>query len=162
MNIVTMRTQTDCEVAAIATACGVSWTEAAEAVGWKNLPYSLENPIYGNPWNLYRALVGLGFWKKNVTKDMLMNGTCTPDRTIVLVKKSFTQQHWVVWGGVHHDTKHHMIYWGDKLEPRYLMDHELEKLFVESWPDCAFEVYPANFWQMLWARIKLFFRGNDE
>lgn len=159
MNIVLMKFETDCEVAAIATACGIDYEKAKKALGWRDLPGGLENPIFGNPWNLYRALIVLGFWKKSLEPSDLFTGRAEPGKTILLVKKSFTQQHWVVWGGVN-AFGFHLIYWGDKEQPRYLTTPELESYLVKSWPDCAFTVYKANVWRLMWERLKGFFRGK--
>ena len=71
-----MQHQTDCEVAAIATALGITGKNpktarlAAIAKG--------KNPILGNPWNLYRALVDAGYWKINKTLTQLLKGDYTP------------------------------------------------------------------------------------
>lgn len=152
---VLMRYKTDCEVAAIATACGVDWVTACAALHWRKMPGVLE-VIFANPWNLYKALITLGFWKKNVTLQMLLNGKCEPGKTIVLIKKSFTQQHWVVWAGLD-GFGNHLFFWGDSEKPVKKTPVEVQELFLKSKPNCAFQVYKANFWQLMFAKVQAFF-----
>lgn len=154
MNVVLMRSKTDCEVAALATALGITWEEAQKALDWQRLPKGLENPVFGNPWNLYRALVSLSYWKRNVTLQMLLNGDCEPMKTIVLVKKSFTQQHYVVWGGIDSFGRH-ILYWGDSEKPVLKSVPELTSLYRKSWPNMACQVYKANVFRIMLERFKL-------
>ena len=153
-----MREERDCHVAVIATACQVSYEEAAKALNHIKLG-GLESPVFSNPWNLYRALIKLGFWKKNITWHDIEHGNAKPDETIMLVKNSFLEQHWVVWSGTE---KHivdgaekvfHRLYWGDSVEPVLMTSERLLEMFTTSFPNCAFQVYNANFWSLLWARI---------
>lgn len=156
MNITLMRLYNDCEVAALSIATQKTYEQVESALNRINLPGDLESPIFSNPWNLYRALVKLGFWKMNVTLQMLLNGKCEAGKTIVLVKKSFTQQHWVVWAGID-AFGNHLIYWGDSKTPVKKSPIELQKLFVTSKPNCAFQVYRANFWRLMLARFQAIF-----
>ena len=160
MNIVLMREERDCHVAAIATACQVTYEEAAKALNHVDLPGPLESPIFSNPWNLYRALIKLGFWKKNITWSMLADSQALPDETIVLVKDSQLAQHWIVWGGVQltHDSKRlHRCFWGNSESPVYIEDKRFKEMFLSHWPNCAFQVYKANFWTLLKARVLSWF-----
>ena len=159
--VVLMRYQTDCEVAALATALNITWEEAQKALDWRRLPKGLENPVFGNPINLYRALIGLGYWKQNITLTMLLNGTCTPRKTIVLVKKSFVQQHWVVWAGID-AFGNHLLLWGDNEKPVAKTPVEMRDLFCKSIPNCAFQPYKASAWRILWEKIKAFFGVKSE
>lgn len=159
MNIVLMREERDCHNAAIGTACQVSYEEASKATGHKDLPGPLESPVFSNPWNLYWALIVLGFWKMNVTLQMLLNGKCQPCRTIVLVKKSFTEQHWVVWAGID-GFGNHLFYWGDSERPVKKTPAEVRELFLKSKPNCAFQVYKANFFRLMWERLKALFKRS--
>ena len=163
MNIVLMREERDCHNAVIATACQVSYEEASNATGHKDLPGPLESPIFSNPWNLYRALIKLGFWKKNIVWRDILNGKYEPVKTIVLVKNSLLEQHWIVLG--HREISlsgaaKYECYWGNNVNPRHLDQDELKKLFLSHWPNCAFQVYKANFWTLLWARICNVFRPS--
>lgn len=54
MNLALMRYKSDCEVVAIANACDVAYEQAAKALNWRLLPSGLENPVFGNPWNLLK------------------------------------------------------------------------------------------------------------
>lgn len=155
--IVLMREATDCEVAALATALGITWEQARDLLSWRDLPGPLENPVFGNPWNLYRALIKAGYWKRNVTLTMLLSGDCEPGKTIVLVKKSTAQQHWVVWAGIN-GFGMHMFYWGNSKEPCLKSSTEARKLFTAGAPaNCAFQVYKANFWRLMLARVQSWF-----
>ncbi len=161
MNIVLMKCEggRDCHNAAIGTACQVSYEDANKATGHKDLPGPLESLIFSNPWNLYLSLIKMGFWKMNVTLQMLLNGQCKPGKTIVLVKKSLTQQHWVVWAGID-GFGNHLFYWGDSEKPRTVTASELRELFTTSRPNCAFQVYRASFWRLMWERLKSLFGRN--
>ena len=73
LKIITMQHQTDCEVAAIATALQISYDEAKSALRWQKLPFNANNPIYGNPYNLYIALINLkGALEANKTLTQLL------------------------------------------------------------------------------------------
>lgn len=157
MNIILMKESNDCHNAVIGTACEVSYEAASKAIGHIDLPGPLESPIFSNPWNLYRALIVLGFWKMNVTLQMLLNGDCEPGKTIVLVKKSTTQQHWVVWAGID-GFGMHRFFWGDSATPCLKSPTEVRRLFTVGSPaNCAFQVYRANFWRLMLARLQAIF-----
>jgi len=159
MNITLMRLYNDCEVAALSIATQKTYEQVKSALNRINLPGDLESPIFSNPWNLYRALVKLGFWKMNVTLQMLLNGECEQNTTIVLVKKSFTQQHWIVWAGID-GSGNHRLFWGDSGKPVVKTPAQLSELFLTSSPNCAFQVYKANFFRLMFERIKSFFGGS--
>lgn len=148
---------TDCEVAAIATSTGKTYKESQKALSWRDLWSWLENPFFGNPWNVYLALMRLGFWKKNITLTMLLSGEAEPMKTIVLVhdpKNPFLAQHWVVWGGIT-AAGNHMLFWGDDIRPRLKSDDELKNLFKNGWPNCAFQVYKANVFELWKEKVKI-------
>jgi hypothetical protein len=156
--IILQREPRDCHNAAIGTACGVSYEKVCEATGHKDLPGPLESPVFSNPWNLYLALIRLGFWRKIITWGDLKAGRAKPGKTIVLVKKSLTQQHWVVWGGVQVSAGHvvyHRIYWGDSVNVRLVPENEFKKMFLRKILGdkrliiCAFEVYRISFWELI-------------
>ena len=165
MNIVLMRCEggRDCAVPVTAMTTGVSYEEAAKALNHMDLPGPLESPVFSNPWNLYRALIKLGFWKKNITWNDLEHGRAMPDKTIVLVKDSQLVMHWCLWSGIQLTTDNqilHRVYWGDSVEPRYIPNSRMKELFLNHWPNCAFQVYKANFWTLLWARVRSIFRPS--
>lgn len=157
MNVTLMRLDNDCEVAALSIATQKTYEQVESALNRINLPGDLESPIFSNPWNLYRALIVLGFWKMNVTLQMLLNGDCEPGKTIVLVKKSTTQQHWVVWAGID-GFGMHRFFWGDSATPCLKSPTEVRRLFTVGSPaNCAFQVYRANFWRLMLARLQAIF-----
>jgi len=165
LKIVTMQHQTDCEVAAIATALGITWEESQKLLDWRRLPKGLENPILGNPWNLYRALVDAGYWKINKTLTQLLKGDYTPHKTIVLLhdpKSPIMKQHWVVLGAKRHDHGGFEVFWGDSEAPRFITEKMLKEYFLAGWPNCAFQPYKASAWRILWEKIKAFFRVKSE
>ena len=155
MNIVLMREERDCHNAVIATACQVGYEEASRATNHRKLG-GLESPIFSNPWNMYRAIARLGFWKKNVTWRDILSGRYEPMRTIVLVKNSILEQHWIVLGHrkvALSGSASFQCYWGDSVKPVWIHEDRLKELFLSHWPNCAFQVYKASFWTLLWARI---------
>lgn len=148
---------TDCEVAAIATSTGKSYEESKKALSWRDLWSWLENPVFGNPWNLYLALLRFGFWKKNITLTMLLSGEAEPMKTVVLVhdpKNPLLAQHWVVWGGITVAGNHQLL-WGDDIKPRLKSAQQLTDLFRKGFPNCAFQVYKANVFKLWLEKIKL-------
>lgn len=160
MKPVLMRHETDCEVAAIATACEVSYEQSRDALGWRKLPEGAENPVFGNPWNLYRALIDIGFWKRNIRFRDLASGRATPDKTIVLIHNKANptlEQHWVVWAGLDEDGNH-KLWWGINDETYVVVPPQtMSAYFHKGWPNCAFEVYKASIFEILWLRFKRLF-----
>lgn len=158
MTLELMRDLTDCEVPVIANACGVTYDQAKAALDWRRLPKGVENPIYGNPWNLYRALISLGFWKRNVTLTELLNGKAEPGKTVVLLhdpQSPTLKQHWCTWHGKTGD--HHALAWGDSQQLRPVPDYQLISYFRKGWPNCAFQVYKASVWRLIIARVQGWF-----
>ena len=165
LKIITMQHQTDCEVAAFATALQISYDEAKKLLDWRRLPKGLENPILGNPWNLYRALVDAGYWKINKTLTQLLKGDYTPYKTIALLhdpKSPIMQQHWVVLGAKRPDHGGFEVFWGDSETPRFITEKMLKEYFLAGWPNCAFEPYKANITRIWWEKIKAFFGVKSE
>lgn len=151
-----MRENSDCEVAALATACQVSYDQAKAALNWRKLPMGAENPVFGNSLNLHRALIKLGFWKRNVTLTELLAGKCKAGETVVLVKLSPLQQHWVVWAG--RKGEMHAFFWGSEETPKWIRADRLIEYFTEDGPvNEAFEVYKANAFRVIIERVKSFF-----
>jgi hypothetical protein len=156
---VLMRTLTDCETAALATATGESYEKTIRALGYKDLPGSLENPIFGNPLNLYRALINLGYWKRNITLSDLLKGNAKPGKTVVLLhdpKNPNANQHWAVFAGKKIDF--FLFFWGDKPEPRGMTQSQLIDRYRKGFPNCAFEVYKASFWRVWLEKLKRWFK----
>jgi len=160
LKIITMQHQTDCEVAAIATALQISYDEAKSALRWQKLPFNANNPIYGNPYNLYIALMNLKHWKANKTLTQLLKGDYKPYKTIALLhdpKSPIMKQHWVVLGAKGRDHGDLEVFWGDSEAPRLITEKMLKEYFLAGWPNCAFEPYKANITRILWEKIKVFF-----
>jgi len=162
-----MEHETDCEVAAIATACQVSYDKAETALGWKDLPGNLENPIFGNPINLHIALLRLGHWKINRTLDDILSGRCEPGKTVVLVKKSVTVQHWAVLASSLNGIVG--LYMGKKAYPNYYTKDQIVEMFnngsnLDNYKGPfkeAFEVYKCGFLELVWRKIKAIFKKFD-
>jgi hypothetical protein len=160
---VLMRYQTDCEVAALATALNITWEEARKALDWRRLPKGLENPVFGNPWNLYKALIKLGFWKKNITLNDLLSGNAEAGKTIVLLHSPINptlEQHWVTWHGV--NKGFHLLAWGDSQEFKQVTESQLTDLFKKGFPNCAFQVYKASFFRLMIARAQSLFNLSEK
>ena len=165
LKIITMQHQTDCEVAALATALGITWEESQKLLDWRRLPKGLENPIFGNPWNLYRALVDAGYWKINKTLTQLLKGDYAPYKTIVLLhdpKSPIMKQHWVVLGAKRPDHGGYEVFWGDSEQPRFITESMLKEYFLAGWPNCAFTIYKASVYRLIWEKIKAFFGVKSE
>ena len=159
MSIVLMREERDCHNAAIATACEVDYEEASRATNHRKLG-GLESPIFSNPWNMYRALIRLGFWKKNINWHNILSGRYEPMKTIALVKNSLLEQHWIVLGARKvslSGSASFQCYWGNSIEPVLLHEDKLKQLFLSHWPNCAFQVYKANVFRVWFERAKKFF-----
>jgi hypothetical protein len=155
-----MREKRDCHNAAIATACGVSYEQASKATRHIDLPGPLESPVFSNPWNLYRALLNLGYWKRNVTLTDLLTGNFTPMKTIVLVHDPddpLFSQHWTVHAGIS-QAGNHLLLWGDNIVPRIVSPAKLKIYFKRGWPNCAFEVYKASIWRLIFQRLLSLFK----
>lgn len=159
MNIILMEHDTDCEVAAIATACQVSYDEAESALGWRKLPLGAENPVFGNPLNLHKALLKLGFWKDELTLSELLAGKGKPGQTIVLLKKSVTQQHWTVYFG--RIGEQYGFLWGNSTTPVWLTSDQVSRYFLNDGPcNTAFTVYPTGLFELIWRRIQMWFNRS--
>jgi hypothetical protein len=157
MNIILMEQERDCLVAALATATQASYDAAESALFHKNLPGMLESPIFGNPINAYKALLKLGYWKKNVTMTELLSGKAEPMKTVVLLHNPdapIMTQHWVVYAGKDPYGKH-LLLWGNSKVAKAVDDKTLEEFYRRGWPNCSFTVYKANFWTLIWNKIKM-------
>ena len=164
LKIITMQHQTDCEVAAIATALQISYDEAKSALRWQTLPFNANNPVFGNPYNLYSALMNLNHWKMNKTLDQLLKGDYKPYKTIALLhhpKSPIMKQHWVVLGAKGRDHGDLEVFWGDSASPRRITEKMLKEYFLAGWPNCAFQPYKASAWRILWEKIKRFFGAKS-
>jgi len=140
--LITMREDRDCAVAAVATACGVSYKKAHKALWHFNLPWFLESPILSNPLNVKRGIRALGFEPVEIGLSPLLNGSATPGKVGVLVhdpKNPFFAQHWVCWFGRDMNGKHR-LHWGQNQEFVIKTDAELIDLVTGGWPNCIFEV----------------------
>lgn len=145
--LVTMRQVRDCHVAAVATACGVSYEQAHKALWHFNLPWILESPLLSNPLNVKRGVKALGFTPIEIGLTPLINNTATPGKVIVLVhdpKNPIFAQHWVVWFGTTPnatcDEILHMLHWGQNQDFVYKTQQELIDLVTAGTPNCVFEV----------------------
>lgn len=159
MNVILMREERDCHNAAIGTACQVTYEQASRATGHINLPGPFESPIISNPWNLYRALINLGFWKRNIVLHDILTCNYEHDKTIVLLhapNDPYLSQHWIVLSTC--DVfGFYKAYFGDKTEPRFIRRDDFSQMFLAGQPKCAFQVYKANFWELIKARILSWF-----
>lgn len=150
MNVVLMKGDSDCEISALATATGKTYDEVLKAEGRKELPFGLNDPVWGNPETLYLTLNRLGFWKRNVTLTMLQNQKAEVGKTVVLVHKPaapLTDQHWIVLAGYRPDG--YLFYWGTQEQPVFVPRQDFEGssgLFRGGWPNCAFQVIRDTAW----------------
>jgi len=157
MKIVTMKHDTDCEVAMLATALQVDYETACKAINWKKLPYGLENPVYGNPYNVYLALLKLGYWKQNLNwKEFLKyNGICC-----VLIhdnKHPYIKQHWIVRES--YQNGYHKCYFGYTDIPVYLDNNKIKRYIFDGYPNCIFKPYKCDIFTRIFKYIKLKLKG---
>ena len=152
--VVLMREKTDCEVAMIATECEVTYEKACKVVGWKDLPYGIENPLYGNPYNAYLALLRLGFWKQNVEWKRFQKG----ESVCVLIhypEEPTLKQHWIVRRKMDED-KNHYCYFGSSKDFAIIDNVKMKELIFKGYPNCIFKVIKVELSTVIfeWLKIK--------
>ena len=143
--LVTMREARDCHVAAIATACGVSYEQAHKATGHRNLPGFLESPIYSNPKALVAAIERLGCQVKSLKISELLHGEMPAGKVICLVHNptnaiaATLQSHWVVYMGTS-DGGDYLFHWGKGQALEALTREKLIDMLTAGWPNAVFRV----------------------
>ncbi len=140
--LITMREKRDCAVAAVATACGVSYEAAHRALNHWDLPFFLESPLLSNPLNVKRGIKALGFNPVEIGLSPLLNGTAMPGKVGVLVhdpKNPIFAQHWAVWMGKDSNDTHY-LHWGLTQDLERKTKQELIDLVTLGTPNCVFEV----------------------
>lgn len=140
--LVTMREERDCAVAAVATACGVSYEEAHKALWHWNLPFFLESPLLSNPLNVTRAIRKLGFEANDkATISSLLRGEL-PRGTVCLMhdpSNPLWAQHWVVF--LERTSNHRFIFhWGQTQTTKILERDELVIMLTAGWPNCIIHI----------------------
>ena len=151
--IVLMRYNGDCEVAVIASILGISYNKASNAIGWKEMPFGIHDPLFGNPYNLYLSLLRLGYWKRNINWiDLQEQGT-------VCVLLHFPsdpnlKQHWVIRDKID-ELGNHMCYFGMSKDYTIITNYNMKRLFLAGYPNCAFSVYKCNVFKKILEYIKL-------
>lgn len=150
---VLMRTENDCEIAAIATATGKTYEETEKAF-W---PLPAIDPIRGNPLASYAALIRLGFWKRNISWDHLLTRAAAPGKTVILIhdpESPLTIQHWIVLA--EYSPESFRCFWGHSVVPGHdpsipvnVSIVRMKDLFLGGWPNCAFEIISDTWWTRL-------------
>jgi hypothetical protein len=148
-----MQTPVECETAMIATLTQTDYDKVNKLMHRKRwLPDWLENPIYGNPLTVYWVLTKLGFWKDNLFINEFLMGKAVPYKTAMLVKKSLTKQHWVVFCG--YDNNEYHFLWGDRFTPIALSRKQVINLFkTDGFVNDCFTVYKCNVFNKLLQRF---------
>jgi hypothetical protein len=142
---VTMREARDCHVAAIATACGVTYEQAHKACKHHNLPFFLESPIYSNPLALIAAIERLGCRVENLKISELLHGGMPAGKVVCLVHNptnaiaATLQSHWVVYMGTS-DGGEYLFHWGKSQVLEALTRKELIDMLTAGWPNAVFRV----------------------
>ena len=137
--IIRMQEDRDCLVAALATAKQVSWEQAAELIGHRNLRSIFTSLIYSTHWKLRSVLK-----KHNIPyREVSEMHEFVPGRTIVLTHETgnfltrLFVKHWVVYMGEADDGR--MLFaWGDSSNMTVVSRARLTELFYDAWPTCAF------------------------
>ena len=110
--VVTMRESADCEESSLATAANVSYEQAKRAIGKPPiLPEAVNDPIFGNPENMKAAIRRLNRTPITRTQTDILSGKAAAGKTVVLLRASTMQQHWVCLAGV--TPTHVSFFWGD-------------------------------------------------
>jgi hypothetical protein len=116
--VVTMRESADCEEASLATAAGVSYEQAKRAIGKPPfLPESVNDPLFGNPENMKAAIRRLNRTPITRTQTDILTGNAAAGKTVVLLRASTLQQHWVCLESV--TPTHVSFHWGDGTIKRF-------------------------------------------
>jgi hypothetical protein len=143
--LITMREKRDCAVAAVATACRVTYEAAHKALCHWDLPFFLESPLLSNPLNMLRALRDLGFDPDEKSKiSELLRSELPPGKTICLVHnpdgaiKGTLQQHWVVYMGrsIYPDGEY-LFHWGQDQTLKAFRQQEVIDMLTAGWPNCV-------------------------
>jgi hypothetical protein len=144
--LVTMREERDCHVAAIATACKVTYEQAHKACKHRNLPFFLESPIFSNPKALVSAIDRLGFQADDkATVMQLLAGVLPVGKTIILVHDfstklgGFIGQHWVVFMG-RDDQGNFLLHWGKTQTLEVVRPQDMVKYITAGWPNCIIKI----------------------
>jgi hypothetical protein len=144
--LITMRENRDCHVAAIATACSVTYEQAHKACKHRNLPFFLESPIFSNPKALVAAIGRLGFEANDkATVMQLVTGLLPIGKTIILVHdfstkfSGFIGQHWVVFMG-RDDQGNFLLHWGKIQELEVVKPADMVKYITAGWPNCIVSI----------------------
>lgn len=139
-----MREDRDCAVAAVATACGVSYEKAHKALWHWNLPFFLESPLLSNPLNVQRGIAALGYKVRNVKVSELLRCEPKVGAVICLMHDPSSaiagtiNQHWVVWFGK--DDTGYLFHWGQSQALRKHNEQDTVNMLITGWPNAIYEV----------------------
>jgi len=161
-----MQLPVECETAAIATCTQVNYDIVNEVMHRiRKLPDVIENPIYGNLLTILYTLLKLGFWKKELTLTQFINKEAVPNKTMMLVKRNVTQQHWVVFAGIttvqdnseiNRTIDLYHFHWGYELKPKALTREQVIDYFTTDGPvNTCFIVYKCNIIKKLTESLKI-------
>lgn len=138
-----MRCGGDCGPAAVSFCTQIDQDVVEQAFYWQHHHElgGLREDLQDHPWAHFDAVVKLGFsWKLRKCRDLL-DGTATPNKTIVLLhpdaRHKLLAQHWVVYAGRDYDGVV-LCHWGDGKPPRRIP--EFEEWYSWGTPACAYEI----------------------
>ena len=154
--LVLMKYDSDCEVAVIASITGSSWDKARCKLNWIDLPSGLENPLFGNPYNLYLSLLRLGFWKHNVDWKQFSKGE-TAVALIHFPDDPTMKQHWIIRDKID-EAGNHLCYFGKSKDYTIISNFKMKQFIFNGYPNCMFSVYKCNIFRKIveWIKLKLF------
>ncbi|NCB40823.1 MAG: hypothetical protein EOM80_18855 [Erysipelotrichia bacterium] len=138
--LVTMREDRDCAVAAVATACKVSYKKAHKALWHFNLPWILESPLLSNPLNVERGIKSLGFSVRQAKITELLNGSLPGGKYICLVHNPASavmgtlESHWVVYMGQEAEQTF-LFHWGKSQNLTAVQKKDLIEMLTVGWPN---------------------------
>lgn len=163
-----MQSPIECESAAIATCTQVDYDKVNDAMHRvRKLPDVIENTLYGNPLTVLYTLLKLGYWKKELTLTQFINREGVPNKTMMLVKRNVTQQHWVVFAGITTTQSDKGVdrpidlfhfHWGYELKPKTLTTEQVIDYFTNDGPfNTCFIIYKCNVVKKLSELLKMWF-----
>lgn len=162
MEQVLMRCETDCEIPAIANACGLAYEPVAAV--HDEIDGDFRDNANGSPYHILADLKALGVSSRTVTDDDILGGRTNPSKVIVLVhspESPWLMQHWVNVFCINGSTI--TLLWNYPGQAMKTFTHEqFRKLYRDGFPNCAFEVdageiQKLNIFQRFWVWLTGFF-----
>lgn len=159
INQVFMRSDTDCEIPAVANACNLPY-EAVEQYH-DTLNGDMRDNINGSPYHIQHLLTKLNKGWKVVTDDDILSGTIDISKVILLVhakESPYLLQHWC--NVLAFDQTSVILLWNYPGQAMKKISIErFRALYRDGWPNCAYEVTEIPVKMSLFARFWVWITG---